>query len=346
MYYKALRQLLFQLSPEAAHTFTLKSLKTLEKCRLLRPALGRPIEYPIELMGLTLKNPIGLAAGLDKNGDYIDPLSRLGFGFLEIGTITPKKQRGNPKPRLYRLPQINALINRMGFNNKGVEHLVTQAKKAKYEGILGVNIGKNKTTDLNNAVNDYLHCLQKTYEIANYIVINVSSPNTPDLRKLQTEEYLPHLLTTLKQEQNKLSKTHKKYVPLVIKIAPELREPDIETLAKLIKKTSIDGIISTNTTVDKTQIPDIPHAKEQGGISGKPLMLKSTKVLKSLVEELPSKYPIIASGGVMSPEDAVKKIQAGAQAVQLYTGLIYEGPGLVKKCAQAVKKELEQTKNN
>lgn len=327
--YTLIRPLAFLLPPETAHTLALKVLLTTQRCGFLRLICKQPKPDPITLMGLQFPNRVGLAAGLDKNGDYIDALAQLGFGFIEIGTVTPKPQLGNPRPRLFRLPQARAIINRMGFNNKGVDHLIRQVKHSTYQGVLGINIGKNFDTPLDKAVDDYAISLRKVYPYASYIALNISSPNTKNLRQLQQEEALHSLLTAVKSEQLSLQTEHGRYVPLVIKIAPDLNETEIECMATLFRECGIDGVIATNTTVDRTAVVGLPYCAETGGLSGAPLTEQSTRVVTTLAKHLDDKSPIIAAGGIMSAKDASDKLRAGAQLVQLYSGLIYAGPSLI-----------------
>jgi dihydroorotate dehydrogenase len=286
---------------------------------------------PCTIMGLNFPNPVGLAAGMDKNGEYIDSLAALGFGFIEVGTVTPRPQPGNPLPRLFRLPKAQALINRMGFNNKGVDELVKNVKKTHFSGILGINIGKNFDTPLEKAADDYLICLHKVYAVADYVTVNISSPNTPGLRQLQQEDELARLLKTLKQAQQQLTKEHNKYVPLVVKIAPDLSEVELTSIANKLLEYNIDGVIATNTTLSRIGVEKFPHANEKGGLSGAPLLAPTTKIVQYLNVTLQNKIPIIAAGGVMSAANAVEKFTAGASLVQIYTGLIYKGPTLVKE---------------
>jgi dihydroorotate dehydrogenase len=335
MNYTLFKSLAFRLDPEVSHRLALASLKALHNFgvgqffyKKVRNITGLECKY----MGLKFKNPIGLAAGLDKNGDYIDALASLGFGFIEVGTTTPLPQNGNPKPRLFRIPAAEALINRMGFNNKGIDYLLERVKLSKYRGILGINIGKNASTPLEDATNDYLLCFKKAYAHADYIVINISSPNTLGLRNLQHGEFLEQLLKTLKQEQNKLIQACQKKVPLVVKIAPDLTESEIITLADTFFRLKVDGIIATNTTTARTEIAAYKQSQEVGGLSGYPLRYRSTEVLQLFSKELKGQIPLIASGGVMSPEVMLQKFAAGAQLVQLYTGLIYQGPDLIRRC--------------
>lgn len=326
MCYMIIRKLLFTLPTEAAHTITLKALTFLTK---FIPTQVPNIK-PQTICGINFPNPIGLAAGLDKNGDYILPLAKLGFGFIEIGTITPRPQAGNPKPRLFRLPKAESLINRMGFNNKGVDYLIEKVKQANFKGVLGINIGKNFDTDINNAIDDYLICLRKVYPHASYITINISSPNTPGLRDLQYSDYLKRLLINLKQEQLSLQKQSHKYTPLFLKISPDLNSAEIKNIAELLLQHKIDGVIATNTTTDKSAVERHPCGNQQGGLSGKPLTQKSTEVIKELHAVIKNQIPIIGVGGIMSAEDAEEKIKAGANLIQIYTGFIYKGPKLIK----------------
>ncbi|MGR9098988.1 MAG: quinone-dependent dihydroorotate dehydrogenase [Gammaproteobacteria bacterium] len=328
--YSLLRPLLFALDPETAHNATLKLLNFLYITGFSSCLFRKPESASIEAMGISFDNVVGLAAGLDKNGDYIDALGALGFGFIEIGTVTPRPQPGNPKPRLYRLPEHNAIINRMGFNNKGVDHLVERVRRAKFTGILGINIGKNFDTPIENALDDYLICLKKVYPHAGYVTINISSPNTKNLRQLQQGEDIKILLAGLKKEQRKLHELHRKYVPLVLKIAPDLSREQIDHIAELLLEFKMDGVIATNTTVDRDMIAGHPLAGETGGLSGSPVKEKSTAVVKSLSNALKGEIPIIAAGGIMDAADAQEKLDSGASLVQIYSGLIYQGPNLIQ----------------
>jgi dihydroorotate dehydrogenase len=327
--YPLIRPLLFSLDAETAHEVTLKLLNIAYKTGLAQLLYPAASDKPVSVMGLDFKNPVGLAAGLDKNGDYIDALAALGFGFIEIGTVTPRPQPGNPKPRLFRLPEHQAIINRMGFNNLGIDHLLTQVKCSHYQGILGINIGKNFDTPIENATDDYLIGLRKAYAAASYITINISSPNTQNLRQLQQGDESRKLILALKEEQLKLQKEHGKYVPLALKIAPDLTDEDISRIALLLLEFEIDGVIATNTTIARDLIINHPLANETGGLSGSPVKAKSTSVVKGLSAELKGKIPIIAAGGILSAEDAQEKFAVGASLVQLYSGLIYRGPQLI-----------------
>jgi len=288
-------------------------------------------------MGIDFPNPVGLAAGLDKNGDYIDALANLGFGFVEIGTITPRSQPGNPKPRLFRLPAVQGIINRMGFNNKGVDHLMEQVKRRKGQGVLGINIGKNFDTPVENAVDDYRICMQKVYPLADYITVNVSSPNTPGLRNLQFGESLNALLGALKEEQRALAEKHDRYVPVAVKIAPDMTEAEVREVAESLKALGIDGVIATNTTISREAVRGLEHGDEAGGLSGEPVKAASTQVIAWLSDALGGALPIIGVGGIVSGADAAEKIKAGASLVQVYTGFIYRGPELVKESVEAIR---------
>lgn len=333
--YSLARNLLFKLDAEKAHHLTLDTLKTIHKLGLIPITDNRT--KPVKLMGMTLPNPVGLAAGLDKNGEYIDALGALGFGFLEIGTVTPKPQPGNPQPRLFRVPEYQGIINRMGFNNHGIDAMIQNIEKSSYKGILGINIGKNAVTPIENAADDYLICLEKAYAHADYITVNISSPNTKNLRALQGGDELSALLGALKNKQAQLAASHGKYVPLAVKIAPDLDETQIEDIAHVVKSVEMDGIIATNTTIDKTGLGSHPLAQEAGGLSGLPVREKSHAVLKQLAEHIDGKLPIIGVGGIVCGQDAAEKIRLGASAVQIYSGLIYKGPALLKECLKALK---------
>ncbi|MCD6039325.1 MAG: pyrD [Gammaproteobacteria bacterium] len=329
MCYSLIRKILFCLSPEQAHFFTLTTLGLAEKLRMTK-LLPSPLGSPLDVMGLKFPNAVGLAAGLDKNGEYIDALAALGFGFIEVGTVTPRPQPGNLLPRLFRLPKYEALINRMGFNNKGVDYLLEQLKKTRFTGILGINIGKNKETTIENAAQDYLYMMRKVIPFASYIAINISSPNTENLRQLQQGDLLQNLLRTLKAEQVFFFENNNKYVPLVVKISPDLTKDELMQMCDIFLAEKIDGIIATNTTVHRDGIELSPLAAEMGGLSGMPLMRRSTGIIKELQLLLKSSIPIIGCGGILSAEDAREKMDSGATLVQIYTGLIYQGPKLLR----------------
>ena len=335
--YSLIRRLFFSIEAEKAHLLGLKMIKLVYTMGLSSFILGKPVYAPVEVMGLTFPNRVGLAAGLDKNADFINGLSSVGFGVIEVGTITPRPQPGNPRPRLFRIPEAQAIINRMGFNNKGVEHLIEQVKQADRSNIiLGINIGKNFDTPVESAVDDYKHCLQAVYLYADYITINISSPNTPGLRTLQFGDELKHLLETLKSEQTVLAEQTDRYVPLAVKIAPDMEDNDIKLIADLLLEKGIDAVIATNSTISRDAVKGLPNAEEQGGLSGVPVYQQSTNVVKVLAEQLQGKLPIIAAGGIFSAQDAQEKIAAGAQLVQIYTGFIYRGHELIKECAEAL----------
>jgi dihydroorotate dehydrogenase len=330
MIWQLARPLLFRLDPETAHGITLDLLDA------FAPLLGRAAASvtPVRVMGLDFPNRVGLAAGLDKNGAHIDALARLGFGFLEVGTVTPRPQPGNPRPRMFRLPQAQAVINRMGFNNLGVDRLVRNVESARYRGILGINIGKNFDTPIERAACDYLACMRKVYPLASYLTVNISSPNTKNLRRLQDTDELDRLLAALKAEQSKLAEQHRRYVPVALKIAPDLVPEQVRSIAQLLRTHRIDAVIATNTTVSREGVEGLPHAEESGGLSGAPLKARSTQVVRQLAEQLGGELPIIGVGGIMQAADAEDKLAAGASLVQLYTGLVYAGPRLVRDCVQ------------
>ena len=333
MLYSLARPLLFSLAPERAHELTLSLLKSTHKMGLMRQTVPHK---PVTCMGIEFPNPVGLAAGLDKNGAYIDALADLGFGFIEIGTITPRPQSGNPHPRLFRLPKAKAIINRMGFNNDGVDKLIENVKSANYKGILGINIGKNADTPVENAVDDYLICLEKVYNYASYITVNISSPNTKNLRSLQSGDALTELLKTLKNRQLELADEFQHYVPLVLKVAPDLEQEDIQFIANQLIEFRIDGLIVTNTTLSREGVENLPYGDEAGGLSGAPVFEKSTKCLAEFSEALNGQIPLIGVGGILSGQDAVAKREVGASLVQVYSGLIYNGPKLVQDCINAL----------
>lgn len=341
--YSLVRPALFALDAETAHHLTLASLRTLNKLGLSGLLTSQSVDNPRSVMGLTFPNPVGLAAGLDKNGNCIDGLAALGFGFIEIGTVTPLPQPGNPKPRLFRLPQANAIINRMGFNNDGVDAVIANMQRAEYRGILGINIGKNALTPIARAADDYLICLRKVYAHASYVTVNISSPNTKNLRQLQGGDELDGLLTQLKAEQLKLADAHGRYVPMAVKIAPDLDTEQIKQIAALLGKHRIDGVIATNTTLSRAGVEHLKHGAETGGLSGAPLRDSSTAVIRQLTAELQGALPIIGVGGILNGSDAVEKINAGAALVQIYSGLIYRGPTLITECAAALQRSTSPT---
>ncbi|WNN53898.1 quinone-dependent dihydroorotate dehydrogenase [Hafnia alvei] len=330
MLYPFVRKALFQLDPERAHEFTFKQLRRIT---------GTPLEFlvrqsvaskPVTCMGLSFKNPLGLAAGLDKDGECIDALGAMGFGFIEVGTVTPRAQSGNDKPRLFRLVEAEGLINRMGFNNHGVDNLVENVKKSHFGGVLGINIGKNKDTPVEQGKDDYLICMEKVYSYAGYIAINISSPNTPGLRTLQYGEALDDLLTAIKAKQIELQQKHHKYVPIAVKIAPDLSHEELIQVADSLVRHNIDGVIATNTTLDRKLVNGFNYCDQMGGLSGRPLQLHSTEIVRQLSKELQGRLSIIGVGGIDSVIAAREKIDAGASLVQIYSGFIFKGPGLIK----------------
>ena len=339
MLYPLIRKFFFALDAETAHGIGMSGVSFLDTTGLAG-CLAKPVtSCPVESMGLRFPNPVGLAAGLDKNGDHIDALARLGFGFIEIGTITPKPQDGNPRPRLFRIPEAQGIINRMGFNNDGVDKLLENVRAAQFPkkgGILGINIGKNATTPIEHAADDYLICLNKVYNDASYITVNISSPNTKNLRELQKDEALDDLLSQLKARQEILADKHGKYVPMALKIAPDLDDAQITAIADALRRHRMDGVIATNTTLSREGVEGLTNADEAGGLSGAPVFRKSTDVLKKLATALAGELPIIGVGGIMGGEDAAEKIRAGASLVQFYSGFIYRGPDLVSEVADTL----------
>ncbi|TFW13226.1 quinone-dependent dihydroorotate dehydrogenase [Massilia arenosa] len=339
--YSLARPLLFTLDPEAAHNLTLPALRRAAALGLTG-FVRKPDADPRRVMGIDFPNPVGLAAGLDKDGAYIDGLAALGFGFIEVGTVTPRPQPGNAMPRMFRLPQAQAIINRMGFNNRGVDAFVANVQASRFyqnrEGVLGLNIGKNADTPIERAADDYLHCLGKVYPYASYVTVNISSPNTKNLRQLQGASELDGLLAQLKDAQQRLADQHKRYVPITLKIAPDLDDEQIKNIADALLRHKIDGVIATNTTLSRTAVQGMKHGEEAGGLSGAPVFELSNAVVRGLKRELGDTIPIIGVGGIMQGSDARAKIDAGAQLVQLYSGLIYAGPALVRDAAEAIKR--------
>ncbi len=332
MLYRLLRPLLFSLDPETAHRLTLRSADILGRM------LGTPVPAaPVKAMGIEFPNPVGLAAGLDKNAEHIDALAALGFGFLEVGTVTPRPQPGNPRPRMFRLPQAEAVINRFGFNNVGVDAFLANVGKARWRGVLGINIGKNFDTPFDKAAEDYVLCLERVYTAATYVTINISSPNTKGLRGLQEKSELDALLGRIVASRERLADTHGRRVPLALKIAPDLNATEIGDIAAAVRKHCIDAVIATNTSVARNGVEGLPHSDEQGGLSGAPIKARATAVLAALAKELAGEVPLIGSGGIVSGADAAEKVAAGATLVQLYTGLVYRGPALVAECAAALR---------
>jgi dihydroorotate dehydrogenase len=337
MLYPLVRPLLFSLDPEAAHDLAFGSLDVAARFHLARLALPRVPDDPVEVMGLRFPNRVGLAAGLDKNAEHVDGLAAFGFGHIECGTVTPRPQPGNPKPRLFRIVEAEALVNRMGFNNGGLDAFLSNVTRSRFRGVLGLNIGKNFDTPNERAADDYLACLRGCYANASYVAVNVSSPNTKGLRDLQHEEALAKLVARLKAEQARLAQKQGRYTPLALKIAPDLEPKAIHGIARLLVKHRVDGVIATNTTISREGVAGLPHAEEAGGLSGRPLRERATAVVRTLARALDGALPIIGVGGILSGADAKEKIDAGASLVQVYTGLVYRGPDLVAECVQATR---------
>ena len=335
MLYPLLRPALFSLDPEDAHRFTLASLDIAHRLGLLN-LLPRATGKPVRVMGIDFPHPVGLAAGLDKDGAHINALAALGFGFIEIGTVTPRPQPGNPQPRMFRLPAAEALINRMGFNNLGVDNLVKNVEASGFTGVLGINIGKNKDTPNEQAVDDYRACLDKVYTHARYVTVNISSPNTQGLRELQKDEALDALLSAIKLRQSELAQRHGQYVPIALKIAPDLDDAQIAAVAALLMMHRVDAVIATNPTIARDGVAGLPYAEEAGGLSGAPVRAASTRVIAALAHHLKNEVPIIGVGGILSGTDALEKITAGASLVQFYTGMVYRGPELISECVAAL----------
>ena len=340
--YGLARPFLFGIDAERAHALTLAALEAAYRSGLNPLVASRPVPLPTRVFGLQFPNPVGCAAGLDKNGEHVDALLGLGFGFVEIGTVTPRPQEGNPKPRMFRLPEHHAVINRLGFNNHGVDALVRNVGKARRRhGLLGINIGKNKDTPNESAHEDYLFCLERVYPLADYVTVNISSPNTAGLRELQEEQALRQLIGVLREAQERLGAQHGKRVPMLVKIAPDLSDEDIESCARVLGDLEVDGVIATNTTVDRLPIEGHRLAGEAGGLSGAPLYGKSTAVLRRLRGRLDPAIPLIGVGGILSGADAAGKIAAGAAMVQFYSGMVYRGPELIGECVDAIRRRRE-----
>jgi dihydroorotate dehydrogenase len=334
--YPLIQKLLFTQDAEWSHDFTINWLKRTQNSFLNCMYKQNIADKPVQAFGLTFKNPLGLAAGLDKNGECIDAFAAMGFGFIEIGTVTPKAQLGNDKPRMFRLPAGQAIINRMGFNNKGVDNLIENVKQAKYTGILGINIGKNKDTPEEHALNDYLICLRKVYNYASYITVNISSPNTPGLRNLQHGQALDKLLAGLKSEQKLLETQHAKYVPILVKIAPDLTDQEIVDMSNSLINAEIDGVIATNTTLDRSQVLGQQYAEEIGGLSGAVLTAKCQEFTEKLAKEIAGRIPVVGVGGIHSVESAKARIAAGSTLIQLYSSLIYAGPKVIREIVDSI----------
>lgn len=341
MFYKLAQKVLFATDPEFAHELSMEGLSLGHKLGVTR-FLYKVARQPVQCMGLEFPNPVGVAAGLDKNGDYFEALGDLGFGFVEIGTITPRAQAGNPKPRIFRLPEARAMINRLGFNNKGVDHLVSRVRNHHFKGILGINIGKNFDTPMENAADDYLRCLEKVYPWADYITANISSPNTENLRDLQAEDELDDLLGKLSRKREQLAIRHDRYVPLAVKVAPDLEDDAIGVMAQVISHHRMDAVIASNTTIGREGVHGTKHAEESGGLSGAPLKPQADKVLSAFRKVLGDDIALIGVGGITTGQDALDKLNLGADLVQFYTGMIYRGPGLVSECLQAIANRISE----
>lgn len=339
--YDYLRPLLFALDAETAHRLTLFGLGVAHRSNLAKYVAAPADDLPVEAFGIRFPNPVGLAAGLDKNAEHLDELGALGFGFVEVGTVTPRPQDGNPKPRMFRLPQREAIINRMGFNNAGVDALVRNVQKSDYSGVLGINIGKNKNTSNEHAVDDYLFCLERVHAHASYITVNISSPNTQGLRDLQQEETLRRFIGTLREAQERLGAQSGARKPMLLKIAPDLSESELDAIADVLLASGIDGVICTNTTIDHSAVINEPNGGEAGGLSGKPLFAHSTAVLRGMRKRLGERIAIVGVGGILDGGDAAEKLDAGATLVQLYSGLVYRGPKLVAECVDEIRRQRE-----
>ena len=339
--YETLRPLLFTLDAEAAHRTTLGLLELAARCRLTGLLAASPAPLPVRAFGLEFPHPVGLAAGLDKNGEHVDALGALGLGFIEVGTVTPRPQSGNPRPRLFRLPAHQAIVNRMGFNNAGVEQLLRNLDRARWNGVLGINIGKNKDTPNERAADDYLHCLERVHARASYVTVNISSPNTQGLRDLQQEETLRRFVGSLREAQERLGSRAGARKPMLVKIAPDLSEAELDAVAEVLLSARVDGAICTNTTLDRAGVAGDPLAGEAGGLSGLPLRERAEAVLRGLRERSGGRLPLIGVGGIVQGEDAAARMRAGACLVQVYSGLIYRGPALIGACVDAIRRQQE-----
>ncbi|HEX3123495.1 MAG TPA: quinone-dependent dihydroorotate dehydrogenase [Rhodanobacteraceae bacterium] len=336
--YALARPFLFCLDAERAHDLGLASIEAAYRTGLNPLLAVKPAAFPVNVFGIDFPNPVGLAAGLDKNGAHVDALASLGFGFIEVGTTTPRAQPGNPKPRMWRLPEHEAVINRLGFNNDGVDALVRNVERARFAGVLGINIGKNKDTPNERAVDDYLICLERVYPRASYVTVNISSPNTQGLRDLQEEETLKRFVATLRETQERLAAKHGARKPMLVKIAPDLGESELDAIAEVVLAQRVDGLICTNTTIDRNVIAGAPYAEETGGLSGKPLFTKATEILRGLAKRLQGRIPLVGVGGITRGDDAAGKLAAGASLVQFYTGMVYRGPALIGECVEAIRR--------
>ena len=334
--YSIARPFLFAFDAETAHGLGLKAIEAAYRTGLNPLVAVKPGALPVEAFGLKFENPVGLAAGLDKNGAYVDALGALGFGFVEVGTTTPRPQPGNPKPRMFRLPEHEAVINRLGFNNEGVDALVRNVERARYAGVLGINIGRNKATPNERAAEDYVHCLERVYARADYVTVNISSPNTTGLRDLQDERVLARFIGTLRDAQERLAGVHRRRVPMLVKIAPDLSDADMDGIAEIAISSGVDGLVCTNTTIERDAVSGHRHGHEAGGLSGRPVFARSTAVLRGMSRRLEGRVPLVGVGGILSGADAAAKRDAGAALVQFYTGLIYRGPALIGECVAAL----------
>ena len=337
--YEYLRPLLFALDAEAAHRLTLYGLDVAHRSALGHFIARPPAELPVSAFGIDFPNPVGLAAGLDKNAEHLDALGALGFGFVEVGTVTPRPQAGNDKPRMFRLPRHEAIINRLGFNNAGVDALVRNVQESSYRGVLGINIGKNKDTPNERAVDDYLFCLERVYAHASYITVNISSPNTQGLRDLQEEATLRRFIGTLRETQERLGSQQGKRKPMLLKIAPDLGETELDAIAEVLLAAGVDGVICSNTTIDHSAVVDDPQSAETGGLSGKPLFTRSTAVLRDMHARLQGRVGLVGVGGILEGGDAVEKLDAGAALVQIYSGMVYRGPQLIGECVEEIRRQ-------
>jgi dihydroorotate dehydrogenase len=341
--YDLIRPLLFALDAETAHGVTLYALDVAQRSNFLHLIAKPPAELPTTAFGIRFPNPVGLAAGLDKNADHLDALGALGFGFVEVGTTTPRPQPGNDKPRMFRLPHHEAVINRLGFNNAGVDALVRNVQQSNYRGVLGINIGKNKDTPNEKAVDDYLLCLERVYAHASYVTVNISSPNTQGLRDLQEEATLRRFIETLREAQERLGSQSGARKPMLLKIAPDLSEAELDAIADVLLAAKVDGVICTNTTIDHASVANDPHGNETGGLSGKPLFAQSTAVLRGMRKRVGDRIGIIGVGGILDGGDAAEKIDAGASLVQIYSGMVYRGPKLIAECVDEIRRQREDT---
>ncbi|WP_266181594.1 quinone-dependent dihydroorotate dehydrogenase [Dyella humicola] len=341
--YDLIRPLLFALDAETAHGATLYALDVAQRSNFLHHLVKPPAELPTAAFGIRFPNPVGLAAGLDKNADHLDALGALGFGFVEVGTTTPRPQPGNDKPRMFRLPHHEAVINRLGFNNAGVDALVRNVQQSGYRGVLGINIGKNKDTPNDTAVDDYLFCLERVYAHASYVTVNISSPNTQGLRDLQEEATLRRFIETLREAQERLGSQSGARKPMLLKIAPDLSETELDAIAEVLLAARVDGVICTNTTIDHAAVAGDPHGNETGGLSGKPLFARSTAVLRGMRKRVGDRIGIIGVGGILDGSDAAEKIDAGASLVQIYSGMVYRGPKLIAECVNEIRRQREDT---